>query len=176
MLRRGDTGRAEGLSPHESRGEHRQATVRTFRPNDLDAVKEIELDFQRESGLPPPPGYSQDLDDINVVYLSSGGGFWVVECDGRVAGYGAVLRVDDGTARLRRFRVHPQWRRRGLATLLLQTAEDFCRAHDYRRITLDTTEQQQAAQALYRKHGYVSTGERALTPELREIEFAKELR
>ena len=186
MHRRGDVGRGEGSPHHEIRGEglslhgteseSRQPNVRPFRPNDLDAVKEIELDFQRESGLQPPPGYSQDLDDIDGVYVSSGGGFWVVECDGEVAGYGAVLRIDDGTARLRRFRVRPQWRRRGLATLLLKTAEDFCRQHGYRRITLGTTEQQQAAQALYRKRGYVSTGERALTPELREIEFAKELR
>jgi ribosomal protein S18 acetylase RimI-like enzyme len=88
---------------------------------------------------------------------------------------GGVLKLDEGTARLRRFRVAQQWRRRGLATRLLLEAERFGRDHGLAHVTLGTTDEQRAAQALYRKHGYVEVGERWLAPDMREIEFAKDL-
>jgi ribosomal protein S18 acetylase RimI-like enzyme len=59
--------------------------------------------------------------------------------------------------------------------MLLAGAERFCAERGYRTITLGTTDLQQPAQGLYRKHGYVEVGERWFRPDLREIEFAKEL-
>ncbi|MEX0785528.1 MAG: GNAT family N-acetyltransferase, partial [Dehalococcoidia bacterium] len=119
--------------------------------------------------------HDDDFDNIEGVYLIAGGAFWVLEHANEVVAFGGVLRIDDTTARLRRFRVRADWRRRGLATLLLTKAERFCRERGYTTITLGTTDVQQAAQALYRKHGYVEVGEQWLRDDLREIEFAKEL-
>lgn len=151
-----------------------EPTLRSYLPNDTPALHEIEREFQHEVGFDPPD--RMDYNDIEGVYLNDGGAFWVIEApDGSVVAFGGVLRVDDGTARLRRFRVRRSWRRRGLATRLLQEAERFCREHGYRTIVLGTSDRQPAAQALYRKHGYVQTGEYPLGPDLREIEFAKEL-
>ena len=156
-----------------------QLTLRGYRPEDVPALHEIDLEFQREVDftIPERPRlyHHEDLDDIESVYLNAGGAFWVIERTGEVVAYGAVLRVDDATARLRRFRVHQDWRRRGLATRLLEEAERFCGEQGYRTITLGTTDLQQPAQALYRKHGYIEVGERALANGLREIEFVKEL-
>jgi ribosomal protein S18 acetylase RimI-like enzyme len=157
-----------------------QLTLRGYRPEDIPVLHEIDLEFQREVDftLPERPRlyHHEDLDDIDGVYLNAGGAFWVIELpSNEIAGYGGVLRVDERTARLRRFRVRAPWRRRGLATRLLHEAERFCSERGYRRVTLGTTELQQAAQALYRKHGYVEAGERWLSSDLREIEFAKEL-
>lgn len=154
-------------------------TLRAFRSDDVPALHEIDFAFQREVGF-GPPGAPQhrhdDYEDIEGVYLNAGGAFWVLEHANEVVGYGGVLRIDDTTARLRRFRVREDWRRRGLATLLLTQAERFCRERGYASVTLGTTDVQQAAQALYRKHGYVEVGEHWLRDSLREIEFAKELR
>ena len=157
-----------------------QVTLRPYRPADVAALHEIDLEFQREVDFTVPERpqlyHHEDMDDIEGVYLNDGGAFWVIEGpNAEVAGYGAVLRVDERTARLRRFRVRAAWRRRGLATMLLTEAERFCAERDYRRIELGTTDLQQPAQALYRKHGYVEVGERWFRPGLREIEFAKEL-
>ena len=156
-----------------------QVTLRTYRAGDLRAVFEIDAAFQREVGLGGrgrPFFHHEDFDDIEDVYLQAGGAFWIIEsAGGDIIGYGGVLRIDDRTARLRRFRVRQDWRRRGLATLLLTEAERFCRERGYSYVTLGTTEVQQAAQALYRKHGYVEVGERWLRPDLRELEFVKEL-
>jgi ribosomal protein S18 acetylase RimI-like enzyme len=157
-----------------------QVTLRPYRPEDVPALHQIDAEFQREVdlGLPgrPPIYHHEDLDDIEGVYLNDGGAFWVIAGpNAEIAGYGGVLRVDEHTARLRRFRVRRSWRRRGLATMLLLEAERFCAERGYRNVTLGTTDVQQAAQALYRKHGYVEAGERWLRDDLREIEFAKEL-
>lgn len=150
-------------------------TLRSYRPSDAPVLHEIDRAFQREAGL-AEFHHNEDYDDIEGVYLNAGGAFWVLEHVGEVVGFGGVLRVDDTTARLRRFRVIEPWRRRGLATLLLLEAERFCRERGYTTVTLGTTDVQQAAQALYRKHGYVEVGEHWLRDDLREIEFAKELR
>ena len=154
-----------------------QVTLRTYRPEDLAAILEIDAEFQREVGFDSPDRpHRVDYDDIPGVYLDAGGQFWVAEHAGSdIIGYAAVLRIDEGTARLRRFRVRPDWRRRGLATLLLQEAERFCLERGYRRITLGTTDRQQPAQAFYRKPGYVAAGEHWLTLDLREIEFEKQI-
>ena len=158
----------------------KQLTLRGYRPEDVPVLHDIDLEFQREVDftLPERPRlyHHEDLDDIDGVYLNTGGAFWVIEApDGVIAGYGGVLRVDERTARLRRFRVRERWRRQGLATRLLHEAECFCKEHGLLRVTLGTTDLQQPAQALYRKHGYAEIGEHWLRPDLREIEFAKEL-
>lgn len=156
-----------------------QLTLRSYQASDVPALHEIDYEFQSEIVFDIPgrakPYRHEDLDDVEATYLTSGA-FWVIQAeDGEIAGYGAVMRVDDTTARLRRFRVRASWRRQGLATRLLAEAERFCAEHGYRRITLGTTDFQQPAQALYRKHGYVKVGEHWYAPGLLEIEFAKEL-
>jgi GNAT superfamily N-acetyltransferase len=71
-------------------------------------------------------------------------------------------------------RVTESWRRRGVASALLDTAIDFCRDAGYRRLILDTTEQQTAAHALYERAGFVRTGERTLGP-FRVFDYTKDL-
>ncbi|MEX1255579.1 MAG: GNAT family N-acetyltransferase [Dehalococcoidia bacterium] len=152
--------------------------LRTYAPGDRTALHEIDFEFQREVGFDTPERprhHHDDMDDIEGVYLNAGGEFWVLERDAKVVAYGGVLRIDDTTARLRRFRVRSDWRRHGLATVLLEEAERFCRERGYNRVTLDTTDLQEPAQALYRKHGYVEVAERWLDHWLRQIEFEKVL-
>ena len=154
-------------------------TTRDYEARDGSVIIEIDREFQRENGrgtperpyLEPP-----DYNDIEGVYHHAGGAFWVVEeaGDGVVA-FGGVLRIDDATVRLRRFRVRLSWRRRGLATLLLRRAERFCPEHGYSSITLGVEEDNDAALTFYRKHGYVEVGESSRHHGVREIEFAKEL-
>ena len=66
----------------------------------------------------------------------------------------AAQRIDDRTGRLRRMRVTAAWRRKGVATDLLNTVEEFCREQGYKRLILDTTEQQTAAHRLYEEDGF----------------------
>ena len=56
---------------------------------------------------------------------------------------------------LRRMRVAPEWRRRGVASALLATALDYSASHGLEKLVLNTTAAQIPALALYQKHGFV---------------------
>jgi GNAT superfamily N-acetyltransferase len=119
--------------------------------------------------------YDDDLRNIEVEYLSEGSCFWVTEVDEEPIAMAAIQRIDATTGRLRRMRVTAPWRRRGVAGLLLRTAEDFCREQGYTRLILDTTEQQTAAHQLYESAGFTRTGERKLGP-FTVYDYVKDLR
>jgi len=110
------------------------------------------------------PKYDEDLRRLEEVYLGEGANFWVAETPDALVGMAAISRVDAATGRLRRMRVTAAWRRKGVAKALLDEAIDFCRAGNYKRLILDTTEHQTAAQQMYESAGFVKLGERSLGP------------
>lgn len=152
--------------------------IRRYEPDDYDAVWELHREGVVK--ITPDvsqamPGYDDDLKDIPSVYLGDGCNFWVIEGPDRLVGMAAIMRIDAETGRLRRMRVTEAWRRKGVAQALLDTAMQFCRDAGYRRLILDTTEQQTAAHALYERAGFVRTGERRLGP-FRVFDYVKDLR
>ena len=152
-------------------------TIRRYEPGDSDAVWELHREGVVK--ITPDvsqamPGYDDDLKNIAGVYLAEGCNFWVVEGPNGLVGMAAIMRIDAETGRLRRMRVTEAWRRKGVAQALLDTATQFCRDAGYRRLILDTTEQQTAAHALYERAGFVRTGERTLGP-FRVFDYVKDL-
>ncbi len=147
----------------------RVLVIRRYEPRDWDQVWALHREGVLETTpryLEVDPKYEDDLRDIAAAYLSPGSNFWVAQIGGKgplVAMVG-IRRIDAETGRLRRMRVTAAWRRRGIGRRLLDSAEAFCRAQGYRRIILDTTEQQTAAHRLYEGAGFVRTGERSLGP------------
>ena len=158
--------------------EESSLSIREYEARDGGVVVDIDREFQRENGrgtqerpfLEPP-----DYNDISGVYHRAGGAFWVVEAAGAgIVAFGGVLRVDRYAGRLRRFRVRAAWRRQGIATLLLQMSERFCREQGITTVRLGTADDNQAALGFYRCYGYVEVGEH-IVGEFREIELAKKL-
>jgi len=151
--------------------------IRTFEARDIDDVWALHREGLHQTTPQYPEAvahYESDLHDLETHYLSAGSRFWVAEADGALVGMTAIERVDAETGRLRRMRVTTDRRRTGIAQALLETAERFCREQGYRRLVLDTTEQQTAAHRLYEKNGFVRTGERDLGP-FQVFDYAKEL-
>lgn len=86
------------------------------------------------------------------------GCFYLVRVQGQPVGMGGLRRHDDGWGEIKRLYVRPGWRGQGLASALLvrliQEAHDFgCPG-----LRLDTAPFMQAAERLYRKHGFVDCG------------------
>jgi ribosomal protein S18 acetylase RimI-like enzyme len=106
--------------------------------------------------------------------LESGGEFLVGETDGRIVAMGALRRVNATTALVKRMRVLPAFQRRGWGQMILTALEQRAVELGYRTLELDTTEQQIAAIAFYRKNRYVETGRRPFGQFI-EILFRKEL-
>ncbi|MCF2532000.1 GNAT family N-acetyltransferase [Yinghuangia soli] len=75
--------------------------------------------------------------------------------DGTVLGIGALARIDDETAEIKRMYVPPAGRGQGVAKQLLAALEALAVERGARRIKLGTGTRQPEAIALYGKHGYM---------------------
>ena len=102
--------------------------------------------------------WDDDLSAIRETYLEGGGEFLVGVEGQQIVAMGALRRCDADCAELRRMRVHPAVQRRGLGRCLLHRLEERALELGYRRLVLDTTVRQLAAQALYCNEGYSETG------------------
>ena len=83
-----------------------------------------------------------------------GGGFVLLEQEGRVVAGGGFRRLEDGVAEIKRMYVLPEARSRGLARRLLAEIEAAARDAGFARVRLDTGKEQPHAEALYRSAGY----------------------
>lgn len=97
-----------------------------------------------------------DIEQLHEAYFSdeAQGGFWVATDNGEIAGMIGVQRLEDSVAEMRRLRVRPQFRRRGIATALMSHAIRFCRDRDYLKIVLDVRVERQPAIQLFEKFGF----------------------
>jgi len=128
------------------------ATIRSFKPSDQGACIALYV-----AGLiggkiaENDTGY--DIDHIEDVYLKSPGShFWVAESsNGHIVGTIGVQHLEDGIGEIRRLRVRPDYRRRGIGSALLETAVRFCQENGYLKVTLDTFVEREAAISLFEK-------------------------
>jgi ribosomal protein S18 acetylase RimI-like enzyme len=133
--------------------------IRRYEARDHDTVWWLHLHALEAMGLVDED--TADLDDdvhhIEDVYLATGGEFLVGEIDGAIVAMAALKPTSAGRAELKRMRVHPAYQRRGLGQEILEALEMRARESGFRTIHLDTTVQQEPAQALYLKNGYRET-------------------
>ena len=104
----------------------------------------------------PEPGathFRLDPDEVGP----GRGVFLVAYENERPAGCGAVRRIDQNAAELKRMYVVPSFRRRGISRLLLEALEAEARRLGATRLVLETGIRQDAALALYALAGYKST-------------------
>ncbi len=84
---------------------------------------------------------------------------WVIEADGHVMAMLVLWLIVD-EAHIATLATHPDFRRRGLGERLLIEALLSARAEGARRAFLEVRAGNAAAQAMYRKHGFETTGRR----------------
>ncbi len=103
----------------------------------------------RISDLPPVcDGIAEDISNYYV---------WVAERGGEIVG-GLVLIVGPGQAKLANLGVVPSAAGQGLATALIEVAEDECRAWGVRDLELTTHAEMTATLRLYETLGWRRTG------------------
>jgi putative acetyltransferase len=106
------------------------------------------------SGQYPEPGsthFRLDHDEVGQGL----GAFFVARLDGEPVGCGAVRRLDDETAEIKRMYVVPAMRGKGIAHRLLATLEAEARRLGVKRLVLETGDRLPAAMALYTRAGFV---------------------
>jgi ribosomal protein S18 acetylase RimI-like enzyme len=94
---------------------------------------------------------------------------WICEHNHVIIGFLLLMHRENHTAQLRFFYLERDYRGLGLGTKLMQLYMDFLKEKKYESCYLWTTNEQQAAAALYKKHGFV------LTQEVESTAFGKPL-
>jgi GNAT superfamily N-acetyltransferase len=106
--------------------------------------------------------WDNDLHNIEEAYLNNGGEFLVGVLDGQIVAMGALKRISEEKAEVKRMRVHPDHQRRGFGQQILYALEARAKELGYRTLALDTAVIQTAAQQLYLKNGFQETGRTVL--------------
>ncbi len=117
-----------------------------------------------------PPEWDNDLENVIGAYIEPGGTFFVVEEDGKPIAIGGLKKVDDETGEIKRMRVHPGYRRKGIGSIIVDNLLDFARSKGFKKVVLDTTDRQKPAIELYRKKGFrLKKSERFFYEEMGEF-------
>jgi GNAT superfamily N-acetyltransferase len=134
-----------------------QPAVRRYQSSDLDAVKNLHRIGLEANGSYIGSGpWEKDLDTIEATYFD-GGDFFVGYLGERLVVMGALQKVDEITAELRRMRVQPDAQRRGYGQMMLDVLEQRARELGYKKIVLDSGVKNIGAHAFYQKNGYHET-------------------
>jgi GNAT superfamily N-acetyltransferase len=86
--------------------------------------------------------------------LAPQAGFVVARLGGQPIGCGALRRIDEATAEVKRMYVVPHGRRRGIGRRILHALEQLAVGFNYRAIRLETGLEQPEAIGLYESSGY----------------------
>lgn len=129
---------------------------RGYKEEDFEQVWNLHERALREAGafIVGHGVWDDDLKNIPAVYDNAGGVFVIAETAGMIVGMGALRRVDNETAEIKRMRVLPELQGKGLGTRMLKLLESKAKELGYKKLILDTSLQQQAALHIYTKHGY----------------------
>jgi GNAT superfamily N-acetyltransferase len=139
--------------------------IRRYEPGDKRAVRRLHDDALNEVGAHLGTGpWDEDLDDIEGVYLGSGGEFLVGILEGDVVAMGAIKRDSPDVAEVRRMRVRSDLQGRGYGQAMLDALHCRAAGLGYSTLHLDTTVQQRVARRLYLKNGYREVGRGSIGP------------
>lgn len=139
------------------------AKIRPMEPADLEAAKTMMLTVAAGIFDPDHPAASfinrygaalSDVDDFQRHYGPPGGTFLVATVHDRVIGTGAIRRIDDETAELRRMWLLEDYHGLGIGYRLAQALLAFAQRAGYKRVRLSTTTVQTRAVQFYKQLGF----------------------
>ena len=147
--------------------------VREIKDNDLEinAAKDFLFNqIDKEYHIGPTPKFHYDIFDLRDYYISPDkSNFFVAIDDEKIIATAAIRPYDkdyeffkgiyskDDTASIRRLMVDKEYRRNGLARILVELMEDFARIEGYDRIYLHSHRYLEAAIPFWKSMGYETT-------------------
>ena len=105
-------------------------------------------------GLIEAGHHLKDVENFQQMYNENGGIFLVASDDGKVIGTGAIRRLDDETAELRRMWLLQQYHGRKIGFRITQRLFEVAREKGYKKIRLETNHIQVEAVTFYQKLGF----------------------
>ena len=150
--------------------------IRPIEPHQIAETKKVILSVARNIYEWPEPleeiirkfderGELGDIDDFGA-YRPESHGLFLVAMDGeRVVGTGAVRRVGEDTAELKRLWLLEEYHGKGIGYRMVQTLLQFARAAGYRRMRLQSDIRSVRALRFYERVGFHVIGCQGEDPE-----------
>ena len=140
-------------------------TIRAIREEEISAVKQIIHRvayniFGFDGTLEESIRYYeeldtfQDLEDVQAHFFDAVGTFLVALNDEQVIGSGALRKLDDDCAELKRMWLLEAYHGQGIGYRLIQRLIVFARQNGYARMRLQTSPEQARALVFYRRIGF----------------------
>ena len=140
-------------------------TIRPIKPDEIPAAKRVLLtvaynifgfDGTLEDSIRhfEAVGRFKDMDEVQSHYFGNNGMFLVALNGEQIIGSGALRKLDDETAELKRMWLLEAYHGQGIGYRLLSQLVDFAIQHGYARIRLQTSPEQIRALNFYRKFGF----------------------
>ena len=95
-----------------------------------------------------------DMDNLQTHYFKNGGLFLAVLDGRKLIGSGAIRKLDDTTAELKRIWLLESYQGRGIGFQLINRLFEFALSRGYRRVRLQTSPQQIRAIKFYKSLGF----------------------
>lgn len=133
--------------------------IRPVEPRDNAAVANIIRTVMPEFGA-DGPGFAihdAEVDAMSVAYGRPRSAYFVVERDGIVIGGAGIAPLEGGdtdVCELRKMYFLPAARGTGAGSMMMHRCLDAARGFGFKRCYIETLTGMDAAQALYRKHGF----------------------
>lgn len=142
------------------RDAHTDPCLRRVTDSDTEAVLTLHHKTLRHAAIHAGPGpWDDDLENPYEHYVETGGEFLVGVLGAFLISMGALRRIDDHTAQVKRMRVHPRWQGLGHGRALVEHLEKRAQRSGCTRLVLDAPRAQKVALALYTSRGFKITGE-----------------
>src|SRR5262245_59803807 len=131
---------------------HRNLVVERASPRLAGALELIaELDAYLNRLYAADRNYLLDAEALCALEVA----FFVARREGEIVACGALRRLDDASAEIKRMYVKPAFRGQGVGLAMLLALESHARATGVRRLVLETGIDQPEALALYERHQFV---------------------
>ena len=131
--------------------------LRGLRQADIDPL--VELDQKAFRGI-----WSNTRDELLEAYQSASIST-VLEFEGELIGY-QISTASAWGAHLARLAVHPTWQGKGIGNAIVTDLMQQVRKRGYHRLTVNTQEDNHRSLSLYRRLGFMATGDRYSVLEL----------
>jgi GNAT superfamily N-acetyltransferase len=128
--------------------------IRDFESKDTERVAEFHKRILNETGAYIPGHWDDDIYNIIDVYIRPGGCFILIEENNTILAMGAIKVISCEVAEIKRMRVETSLQRQGLGQKIYDYLISYAIKQGYKRIILDTTDLQEAAQNFYVKNGF----------------------
>ncbi|MBX9668385.1 MAG: GNAT family N-acetyltransferase [Candidatus Obscuribacterales bacterium] len=123
-----------------------------------EAIERLVLPIQQvEFGVKITRDEQPDLTNIQSVFQTGNGNFWIALSNGKVVGTIGVVDIGDQMVALKKMFVDKEYRGKqaGVAQSLMDTAKRWCVEKNLCTVLLGTTAQMSAAHRFYEKNGFV---------------------